>query len=48
MTGIVEGVPASGANRVLWTSTAAFTACFAVWTIFSLIGSAITEWSGRH
>ena len=27
-----------GANAALWTSTAAFTACFAVWTIFSIIG----------
>jgi NNP family nitrate/nitrite transporter-like MFS transporter len=25
-------------NRALWLSTAAFTACFAVWTIFSIIG----------
>ena len=25
-------------QRALWMSTAAFTACFAVWTIFSIIG----------
>ena len=46
MTGIVEGVPASGANRVLWTSTAAFTACFAVWTIFSIIGLGVKDQLG--
>ncbi len=34
---------ADGANRVLWTSTAAFTACFAVWTIFSIIGIGVKE-----
>ncbi|ACG77098.1 Nitrate transporter [Phenylobacterium zucineum HLK1] len=27
-----------GAGRALWVSTAAFTVCFAVWTIFSIIG----------
>lgn len=30
--------PAPGARSVLWTSTAAFTTCFAVWTIFAIIG----------
>ena len=30
--------PAPGAGRALWMSTFAFTACFAVWTIFSIIG----------
>lgn len=25
-------------NRALWLSTIAFTACFAVWTIFAIIG----------
>ena len=29
---------APGASRALWTSTAAFTICFAVWTIFSILG----------
>lgn len=29
---------ATGADRALWLSTLAFTACFAVWTIFSIIG----------
>lgn len=28
----------SGAGRALWTSTLAFTACFAVWTVFSIVG----------
>jgi nitrate/nitrite transporter NarK/transposase-like protein len=31
------------ANQVLWTSTAAFTASFAVWTIFAIIGIGIKE-----
>jgi len=30
--------PAPGAKAALWVSTFAFTACFAVWTIFSIIG----------
>jgi NNP family nitrate/nitrite transporter-like MFS transporter len=33
-----SGQPASGANQALWSSTIAFTVCFAVWTIFSIIG----------
>ncbi len=37
---------AEGANRVLWTSTAAFTACFAVWTIFSIIGIGVKDQLG--
>jgi len=28
----------SEASRALWLSTYAFTVCFAVWTIFSIIG----------
>ncbi len=35
--------PAEGAERALWVSTVAFTACFAVWTIFSIIGLGIKE-----
>ena len=46
MTRIEEESPASGANRVLWTSTAAFTACFAVWTIFSIIGLGVKDQLG--
>ncbi len=43
MNGKVAEAPASGADRVLWTSTAAFTACFAVWTIFSIIGLGVKD-----
>jgi len=32
-----------GADGALWLSTIAFTACFAVWTIFSIIGVQIKE-----
>lgn len=32
------GVSSSEQGRALWLSTVAFTACFAVWTIFSIIG----------
>jgi NNP family nitrate/nitrite transporter-like MFS transporter len=35
--------PAEGADRALWASTVAFTACFAVWTIFAIIGLAIRD-----
>ncbi len=34
---------APGANQVLWTSTVAFTVCFAVWTIFSIIGLGVKD-----
>ena len=36
-------VPAEGAGTALWASTAAFTTCFAVWTIFSIIGLGIKD-----
>ena len=35
--------PASGASRALWSSTIAFTVCFAVWTIFSIIGLGVKD-----
>ena len=35
--------PASGANQALWSSTIAFTVCFAVWTIFSIIGIGVKD-----
>ncbi len=40
-----EGAPASrpGAQRAMWLSTFAFTVCFAVWTIFSIIGIEIQQ-----
>ncbi len=30
-------------NRALWLSTIAFTVCFAVWTIFAIIGIQIKQ-----
>jgi MFS transporter, NNP family, nitrate/nitrite transporter len=35
--------PAPGAARALWLSTIAFTVCFAVWTIFAIIGVRIKQ-----
>ena len=35
--------PADNAATALMASTGAFTACFAVWTIFSIIGLSIKE-----
>lgn len=40
--------PAPGATQVLWTSTAAFTVCFAVWTIFSIIGLGVKDELGLN
>ena len=34
----MTGVGLSDQRRALWLSTIAFTVCFAVWTIFSIIG----------
>lgn len=39
----LEGVSTGEQRRMLSTSTVAFTACFAVWTIFSIIGVQIKE-----
>lgn len=36
----------AGAHRAMWLSTFAFTVCFAVWTIFSIIGIAIQQQLG--
>ena len=33
-----ESAATTGAGRALWGSTAAFTVCFAVWTLFSTLG----------
>ncbi|HEX5379075.1 MAG TPA: MFS transporter [Phenylobacterium sp.] len=33
----------AGAGRALWISTAAFAACFAVWTIFSILGLGVRD-----
>ena len=37
------GAAKQGANAALWRSTIAFTASFAVWTIFSIIGVRIKQ-----
>lgn len=34
------------ASRALWTSTAAFAVCFAVWTLFSIVGLGVKEQLG--
>jgi len=39
----LDGVARADQNRALGLSTFAFTACFAVWTIFSIIGVAIKD-----
>lgn len=41
MTG--AAAPKGAQNRALWSSTFAFTVCFAVWTIFSIIGIQIKK-----
>ncbi|MGL4438369.1 MAG: nitrate/nitrite transporter [Bosea sp. (in: a-proteobacteria)] len=38
-----EGVDKSDQGRALWASTFAFTVCFAVWTIFAIIGIQIKK-----
>lgn len=43
MVDTVAQSPAPGATRATWISTLAFTACFAVWTIFAIIGIGIKE-----
>ncbi|TAN67371.1 MAG: MFS transporter [Methylobacter sp.] len=40
---IVDNVTPSQQSRALWLSTVAFTTCFAVWTIFSIIGLQIQK-----
>jgi MFS transporter, NNP family, nitrate/nitrite transporter len=39
----VAGVRRGDQDRALWLSTVAFTVCFAVWTIFSIIGIQIKK-----
>jgi MFS transporter, NNP family, nitrate/nitrite transporter len=39
----LSGVSSGEQNRALWLSTIAFTVCFAVWTIFSIIGVRIKQ-----
>ena len=43
MTDLRSERAAPGAGQALWTSTAAFTVCFAVWTIFSIIGLGVKD-----
>ena len=38
-----EAASAAGSGTALWTSTIAFTVCFAVWTIFSIIGLGVKD-----
>ena len=41
-------VAVAGPSRALWLSTIAFTVCFAVWTIFSIIGIQIKQELGLN
>src|SRR5271169_4287441 len=40
--------PIPGQGRALWMSTIAFTVCFAVWTIFAIIGIRIKQELGLN
>lgn len=44
----VSGTPVPGQTRALWLSTLSFTACFAVWTVFSIIGIQIKDKFGLN
>ncbi|MBZ9653676.1 MFS transporter [Phyllobacterium lublinensis] len=46
--GSSTGTPAQEARHALWVSTAAFTVCFAVWTIFAIIGIRIKQQLGLN
>jgi NNP family nitrate/nitrite transporter-like MFS transporter len=50
MTQLASREPSAGnaQTRALWLSTIAFTVCFAVWTIFSIIGIRIKEELGLN
>ena len=41
--GFVDLKTSGDQGRALWMSTLAFTVCFAVWTIFSIIGIRIKD-----
>lgn len=43
MVEVTRDQAAPGASQALWTSTIAFTVCFAVWTIFSIIGLGVKD-----
>ncbi|HWK32632.1 MAG TPA: nitrate/nitrite transporter [Hyphomicrobium sp.] len=44
----VSRTPARGQTRALWLSTLSFTTCFAVWTVFSIIGIQIKDKLGLN
>ena len=46
--GTLDGVTSGEQRRALGLSTVAFTACFAVWTIFSIVGVGIKEELGLN
>src|SRR6185369_3002526 len=45
---ITTAAPVEGQGRALWMSTLAFTVCFAVWTIFAIIGVKIKQELGLN
>ncbi len=45
---VSEGVTPGQQNRAMWGSAAAFTVCFAVWTIFAIIGIRIKDELGLN
>src|SRR5690606_36433334 len=48
MNGTAAVPSTSAQNRALWLSTISFTVCFAVWTIFSIIGIQIKQELGLN
>ena len=45
---VSPSVGSEGQSRALWMSTIAFTVCFAVWTIFAIIGVRIKQELGLN
>ena len=43
-----SAIGVAGQSRALWMSTIAFTVCFAVWTIFAIIGIQIKQQLGLN
>ena len=48
MPATTTAAPIPGQGRALWMSTIAFTVCFAVWTIFAIIGVQIKQQLGLN
>ena len=48
MSDLNQGSAKRERERALWLSTVSFTVCFAVWTIFSIIGIAIKDKLGLN